>query len=215
MGLRDGHRFYYDYIWWLLRRAYVEKGRRLLARGLIARIPDIFFLVRTEIEALERGALDVAMAARRIGVRRAEWNLTLREQPPKFLRRGYAPDGEPGGADDDLLSLSGTPASPGQVRGRARVIYDVADLVRLQKGDILVTRQTDPAWTPTFARLGGLLLETGGVLAHGASLCREFNVPCVTAVERATSRIRDGDMLFLDGGSGVVRVLRDPTGGTA
>jgi phosphohistidine swiveling domain-containing protein len=209
MGLRDGHRFYYDYIWWLLRRVYVEKGRRLHACGLIGEASDVFFMVRKEIGALSEGTLDAATAATRIAVRRAEWEQTRIEQPPKFLRRGYLPDDEPLCGDADGLQLSGTAASPGQVRGRARVIYDVSELNRLQKGDILVTRQTDPAWTPTFAHLGGLVLETGGVLAHGASLCREFDVPCVTTVERATSRISDGAMLFVDGGQGIVRILAE------
>jgi pyruvate,water dikinase len=207
MGHRDGHRFYYDYIWWLLRRVYTEKGRRLHAAGRLAQPADVFFLVRSEIAALAGGGLDPATAARRIEVRRAEWEVTRREQPPKFLRRGCVPDGEPDVAGSDAHSLAGTAASAGQVRGRARVIYDVAELGRLEKGDILVTRQTDPAWTPTFARLGGLVLETGGVLAHGASLCREFNVPCVTAVEQATIRIGDGDWVLVDGGQGVVRIL--------
>jgi pyruvate,water dikinase len=55
--------------------------------------------------------------------------------------------------------------------------------------------------------LSGLVLETGGVLAHGASLCREFNVPCVTVVERATRLIRDGDTIALDGGLGIVDIV--------
>jgi pyruvate,water dikinase len=51
------------------------------------------------------------------------------------------------------------------------------------------------------------VLETGGVLAHGASLCREFNVPCVTAVERATERIADGDLVAVNGGLGTVDII--------
>jgi phosphohistidine swiveling domain-containing protein len=75
----------------------------------------------------------------------------------------------------------GIGASPGVISGRARVIYDVRELPSVRDGEILVTRQTDPAWSTVFARISGLVLETGGVLAHGASLCREFNLPCVTA----------------------------------
>jgi rifampicin phosphotransferase len=72
---------------------------------------------------------------------------------------------------------------------------------------VLVTRQTDPGWTPVFARLAGLVLETGGVLAHGASLCREYGLPCVTAVEGATSSIRDGDIIALSGSEGTVELV--------
>jgi phosphoenolpyruvate-protein kinase (PTS system EI component) len=55
--------------------------------------------------------------------------------------------------------------------------------------------------------LAGLVLETGGTLAHGASLCREFGLPCVTAVDGATERINDGDLIFIRGGDGIVEIL--------
>jgi pyruvate,water dikinase len=207
MGLRDNHRFYYDRIWWLLRRVYLEKGRRLHARALLADANDVFFLVRKEIAELGDGTLPPADAAQRIAVRRAEWQQTLEDQPPKFLRRGYVPGDEPAPAGAMARRLVGLAASAGQVTGRARIIYNVTELGRVGKGDILVTRQTDPSWTPAFARLSGLVLETGGVLAHGASLCREFNVPCVTVVERATRLIRDGDTIALDGGLGIVDIV--------
>ncbi len=207
MGLRDNHRFYYDRIWWLLRRVYLEKGRRLHRRSLLGQPEDVFFLVRKEIAELDSGTLGVGEAASRIGIRREEWLRTLKEQPPKFLRRGYVPDDEPASLGTTARKLIGLAASAGQVTGRARVIYNVTELERVGKGDILVTRQTDPSWTPAFARLSGLVLETGGVLAHGASLCREFNVPCVTVVERATRLIRDGDTIAVNGGLGTVEII--------
>ena len=55
--------------------------------------------------------------------------------------------------------------------------------------------------------LAGLVLETGGVLSHGASLCREYGLPCVTAVDAATSRINDGDLIALNGSGGLVEIL--------
>lgn len=205
-SLRDNHRFYYDYVWWLLRRAYREFGVRLADAGLLRHPDDVFFLARSEIDALRRRGPGEELVWTRIEVRRREWQETRRDQPARFLRGGYAAFADrPPSADRDRLQ--GVPASPGQVRGLARIAYEIADLDGLGEGDVLVTRQTDPAWTAAFSRLAGLVLETGGALAHGASLCREFGLPCVTAVEQATSLIKDGDLLFVSGDEGIVDIL--------
>jgi pyruvate,water dikinase len=103
--------------------------------------------------------------------------------------------------------LQGIAASPGFAVGRARIVYDVRELERVKDGEILVTRQTDPSWTTVFGRIGGLVLETGGVLSHGTSLCREYGLPCVTAVERATVRIPDGSRIEISGSEGAIRIL--------
>jgi pyruvate,water dikinase len=204
-SLRDNHRFYYDQVWWLVRLAYLEIGRRLHAAGKLASPEDVFFLCRPELERLKYGELAVSLAAERIAIRRAEWLETQRRLPPKFLR-GYAPYSDrPVG--EMSAGLTGIGASPGHAEGAARVIYELSELASVERGEILVTRQTDPGWTPAFARLGGLVLETGGVLAHGASLCREFGLPCVTAVEDATSLIRDGDRIIVNGSAGVVEIV--------
>jgi pyruvate,water dikinase len=214
VGLRDNHRFYYDQIWWLLRRTFVVKGERLHAAGLLDAADDIFFLNRAEQAELRSGLLPPAVARERIAVRRREWQQTKRQAPPRFLRRGYAPDeADSCGAKSGLLT--GIAASPGQARGAARVVRDVAELGRVQRGDVLVARQTDPSWTPAFARAGGLILETGSVLAHGASLCREFGLPCVTGVERASEYISDGDLVELSGSSGTVHILGSAEQGAA
>jgi pyruvate,water dikinase len=77
----------------------------------------------------------------------------------------------------------------------------------VKDGEILITRQTDPSWTTVFSRISGLVLETGGVLSHGTSLCREYGLPCVTAVEKATVKIEDGRPIELVGDEGVIRLL--------
>lgn len=213
-SLRDNHRFYYDRIWWLVRQVHLEKGRRLAATGKLAQADDVFMLGRPEIAALAAGTLDQALAAERIRVRRSEWIETQRTLPPKFLVRGYAPAEEAAPGDIDGM-LPGVGASSGEATGVARVLHDISGLAALQPGEILVTRQTDPSWSPAFARLGALVLETGGVLAHGASLCREFGLPCVTAVEGATARIGDGDLIRVSGSLGRVEILRAATDTTS
>jgi pyruvate,water dikinase len=158
-GIRDNHRFYYDHVWWLVRRVYLEKGRRLEARGLLPACGDVMFVSRADVPT-----------------------------------------------DASRNRMAGLSASPGQARGKARIVRDAAELPRVADGEILVARQTDPGWTPAFARLGGLVLETGGVLAHGASLCREYGLPCVTAVTDATRSIADGEIIVVNGSHGWVEL---------
>ena len=83
----------------------------------------------------------------------------------------------------------------------------------LEQGDILVTNSTDPGWTPVFSLIGGLVLETGGMLSHGACLSREYNLPAVTIAD-AAKRIRDGAWVTLDGDTGELQVLDEPVPGT-
>lgn len=204
MSERDNHRFYFDRVWFQLRRIYRSYGCRLAAAGVLAQGDDVFFLGTQEIEQALRGELPAAEARSRIGVRSRVWHHTLRTQAPKFLV-GYTAYAD-GAIAVEGKSRIGIGASPGVVTGKARIIYDVRELSQVEQGDILVTRQTDPAWSTVFSRISGLVLETGGVLAHGASLCREFNLPCVTALEHATEVIADGDLLTVDGTQGRVTV---------
>lgn len=204
MSERDNHRFYFDRVWFQLRRIYRSYGRRLATAGVLEAADDVFFLGSAEVDQGLAGQLDGPEAKARVEARRRIWERTLRSQPPKFLV-GYSPHDD-GATTSDSAALVGIGASPGVVSGRARIVYDVRELPAVKDGEILVTRQTDPAWSTVFARIGGLVLETGGVLAHGASLCREFDLPCVTALENATELIHDGDMLTVDGHNGRVVV---------
>lgn len=205
MSVRDNHRHYIDRNWYEVRRIYRSYGRRLVDAGVLEDRDQVFFLGTEEVEAGLAGALTGDEALRRVVVRRKVWETTLREQGPKFLK-GWAPY-----RDTPLpasgAAITGIAASPGTATGAARIVYDVSGLAAVRDGEILVTRQTDPSWTAVFGRIGGLVLETGGVLSHGTSLCREYGLPCVTAVEQATVRIPDGALVELIGDAGVIRLL--------
>ena len=88
--------------------------------------------------------------------------------------------------------------------GRVRVILSPQEATSLQPGDILVTRATDPGWTPVFALISGVVLEIGGQLSHGAIVAREYGLPAVVNVAGATRRIADGEKITVDGSTGVV-----------
>jgi pyruvate,water dikinase len=208
MAIRDNHRFYVDRNWYQVRRIYRSYGARLETAGVLNTRDEVFFLGMAEVQAALAGNLSGEEAARRVQVRRHVWEGTLRQQGPKFLR-GWVPfedSSRPSGAPAEA-QLQGIAASPGSATGAAHIVYDVSGLSAVKDGEILVTRQTDPSWTTVFGRIGGLVLETGGVLSHGTSLCREYGLPCVTAVERATVRIPNGSRIELLGSAGTVRIL--------
>jgi rifampicin phosphotransferase len=200
--VRDDHRFHFDRVWCEHRRILSEWGRRLNARGLLEELTDVFFLGADEVEQAWRTS--VAPTSQVVAARKATFEHARNCTGPRYLR-GDEPEGEdtqnPGG------ELTGLPASPGVAIGIARVILDISDLDRVQRNEIVITRQTDPSWSPVFPRIAGLVLETGGVLAHGASLCREYALPCVTAVLRAAEWIPDGSLIEVDGARGTVRIL--------
>ena len=115
----------------------------------------------------------------------------------------YRRNGVPAGA------LVGLPVSSGTVEGRARVILDVTQ-ADLEPDDILVTAYTDPSWAPLFVAIKALVTEVGGLMTHGAVIAREYGLPAVVGVERATQLIRDGQRIRVHGTDGYVEILPEP-----
>ncbi len=112
-------------------------------------------------------------------------------------------EGEDGG------ELRGVAASAGKATGRARVIIDPEQLHEVEDGDVLVCRITAPSWAPVFSRLSAAVSDVGGIMAHTAIVCREYGLPAVVGTGFATTSIRTGQLIEVDGNSGVVRVLED------
>ena len=104
----------------------------------------------------------------------------------------------------DAHKLVGLGVSPGKVTAVARVIHSLDEMQPLNDGEILVTRTTTPAWTPLFARIVGLVTDLGGPLAHGSIVAREYGIPAVMGTGSATQRIRDGEIITVDGTAGRV-----------
>src|SRR5207249_589060 len=115
---------------------------------------------------------------------------------PAFLHGDAPLEAAPRRAGD---VWQGRGVSPGLARGAARIILEARDLRRVARGEILVTPATDPGWTPVFARLAGLVLERGGVLAHAAIVAREYSLPAVAGLSNITQELNDGDWIEVDG----------------
>lgn len=97
------------------------------------------------------------------------------------------------------------PVSSGTASGPVKVLRR-ADEKRIEKGDVLVAYTTDPGWTPLFVNAAAVVLEVGGVVQHGAVVAREYGKPCVVGIDRVVERLRDGDVVEVDGTAGTVRI---------
>ena len=108
---------------------------------------------------------------------------------------------------DDQNELIGAPGAVGTVEGRARVIKTVDELAQLEEGEILVATTTSPSWAPAFTKISGAVTDVGGSMCHAAIICREYGLPTVVGTGRATSFIKTGDLIRIDGQEGTVKVL--------
>ena len=107
-------------------------------------------------------------------------------------------------------SLSGLGVSAGTATGRARIILntEAAFEREIESGDILVAPFTDTPWTPLFIPAAAVVVETGGMLSHAATVAREFGIPCVVLVHDATRIIGEGDTVKVDGATGTVTIVK-------
>jgi pyruvate,water dikinase len=112
-----------------------------------------------------------------------------------------------GGADAVEGELRGMSASPGLVEGLARVIFSPDQISEVQEGEILVAPLTAPSWAPIFGKIQATVTDTGGMMSHAAIVCREYGLPAVTGTGFATSMIKTGDRIRVDGSNGLVTVL--------
>jgi pyruvate, water dikinase len=110
-------------------------------------------------------------------------------------------------AGADIGHLAGMAASPGRVEGIARVVGGAEDLHQVQEGEVLVTRITAPSWGPVFGRIAATVTDIGGMMSHAAIVCREYGLPAVTGVGSATTAIRTGQRVRVDGNTGTVTIL--------
>jgi len=110
-------------------------------------------------------------------------------------------------SDGAASELTGAPASPGVIEGLARVVRNVREIADVREGEILVTSATSPAWAPIFSKIKATVTDVGGVMSHAAIVCREYGLPAVVGTGRATSQIRTGQTIRVDGSEGVVTIL--------
>ena len=193
-------------------------GRKLVEMGASTEPDDVMFLKYNELRYL-MGDPEGYDAKSIVAERRALRAEQEKIRPPDFI--GTATEDqlqfpylnlwgfpEKLGHDTETKGrIEGLGVSPGVIEGMAKVVSSPAEFDQVKQGDIMVCQMTNPAWTPLFAIIGGIVCDAGGMVAHPAVMAREFGIPGVTGTGVATREIKTGDRLRVDGTNGVVEIL--------
>lgn len=203
-----GYREYPKYI--LIQRNYIYKqallkeAEKLVQKGVIREKEDIYYLSLKELrDVIKTNRLDYGIISRR----KEEYEFYEKLTPPRLMTsEGEVIMGEYNTGNIPPGALAGVPVSTGVVEGRARVVLKLEDAI-VEEGDILVTKFTDPGWTPLFVSVKGLVTEVGGMMTHGAVIAREYGLPAVVGIDNATRLIKDGQLIRINGSEGYVEIL--------
>ncbi|HEU4560663.1 MAG TPA: PEP/pyruvate-binding domain-containing protein [Longimicrobium sp.] len=211
---RENTRFERTRAFGVIRRLFRAMGAWLAGAGALADPRDVFYLTTDELFGWLDGHSVNGDLRPLVATRRAEFEAyrQLPDLPRRFATRGPPalsalepvppPGGPPPAGPDGMLRGSG--CCPGVVRAAVRVVRDPRQPGELA-GRILVAEQTDPGWTLLFPAAAGVLVERGSILSHAALVARELGVPCVVGIPRLLDVLRDGEVVEMDGATGIVR----------
>jgi pyruvate,water dikinase len=210
----------------LLRDLALEIGRRLVERGQLTAVADVFFLEtddarsalfdgadRRETARVAKGRRAWAMAnpgPYACGDRPPEPPFELLPAPARLVNQGVLWGlaqlfGEPRPGQQEGV-VAGTPASAGRYTGTVRVVMGEHEFGKIRAGDVVVCPTTSPAWSVVFPSMGALVTDGGGILSHPAIIAREHGIPAVVGTGNATAVLTDGQRVTVDGSTGVVEV---------
>ena len=184
----------------LFRPTVLEIGRRLVHRGVVDAVEDVYLLTRQELEQTLLSAAPDDVGTLIVGRREDMARLVDVEMPEVIFGDEFAP----APPRDPQRTLRGTPSARGVATGPARVVRGIGEAGRVTPGDVVVIPYSDVGWTPMLARAAGVVAESGGLLSHSSIVAREFGIPCVVSVAGAM-RIPDGARIRVDGSNGAVQ----------
>jgi phosphohistidine swiveling domain-containing protein len=188
-----------------IRQRMLREGKAFVAQGRLDQASDIFDLKMTEIR---QAHADPTFDLRQARAAAMPFYEKLRQVKvfPHFIdsrgRMGQVPPPD----NDDPNTFVGLGVSRGVATGRIKMLHTPREKP-VKQGDVLVAYTTDPGWTPLFVNAEAIILEVGGMLQHGGVVAREYGKPCVAGIQGITTTIQDGQLVEVDGTTGVVRLL--------
>jgi len=113
-----------------------------------------------------------------------------------------------GEVQDDPMVIVGMPGASGKTQGPVRIVNSAHEAAQVQKGEIVISQYSSSVINLVLSKANGIVTDLGGVLCHAAICAREAELPCVVGCHTATSRLRNGDEVEVDGSKGIVRILK-------
>lgn len=210
MGVRflENHNYYMEQCSvGTMREAVYAVGQAFVKHDLIEHPDDVIHLSLDELKAVAKAPEEQRALVRE---REREYELRKRMKPPQTIGKIPKPK-EDGDSDEPKRGLDGNviygaSASAGRYRGKALVVKAGKPHAKVHPGDILVAANVGPDWTPTFAVIGGLVLDSGSLGQHAALVAREYRIPSVMMTKEASKVIQTGQMITVDGDQGIVEL---------
>ncbi|WP_297421844.1 PEP/pyruvate-binding domain-containing protein [Clostridium sp.] len=210
--IREESVFYLEKVAGCLHRIVLKLGTFLEKEGVIDKAQDVFFIFLEELNAAasektrireniekRRTAFEKVYAAHNKGV---HWFISTGSFPVFETKQKKEHEEK-----EDSNSIKGSAASKGIYEGPVCIVKSSAEFRKLRKGDVLVSTYTSPIWTPLFKVAGAAVTEIGSASSHAAIVAREYGIPAVVAIENATSLLKDGQKIRVDGTKGIITML--------
>jgi pyruvate,water dikinase len=202
-----------------VRLVLIALGEKLVELGVLDRPDDVIQFHYNELRAfignptgIDGRAIVAAARAKRQAaekIRPRDWvgTVTATQLAFPYLNLWGFPDKFHRSKEQEHGKVKGIAGSPGVVEGVARVVMSETEFDSLQTGEILVCEMTNPAWQVLYGKIIAVVTDAGGTVSHPAVLAREYGIPAVVGASVATTRIKTGDRLRVDGSAGVVEIL--------
>jgi pyruvate,water dikinase len=207
-ALREHHKYFLITIIDECKKVLMKQADNLVTKKVIKDREDIYYLSLPEIIQLAKGE-EIKELFQIIQNRKDEYVNQQAWQPPRVMTsEGEMVTPKTHLGDFPKNSLVGTPVSAGVVQGKARIVRKPEE-AQLHEGEILIAPFTDPGWTPLFQSAVALVTEVGGLMTHGSVIAREYGIPAVVGVEGALEKIKDGQLIQVDGTQGFVEIIEE------
>jgi len=208
--IREEGLFYIEKLTSCVRRLSLKLGTMLEEKGILSEASDIFFLFLEELGPVAAGQLDLqgkidkrqsaykkVYAAHEKGI---HWMIATGSFPVFNKKAKQAKNIE------NPNEIKGISASRGVYEGPVCIVRGPSEFHKLKKGDILVSPYTAPVWTPLFRLASAVVTEIGSAGSHAAIVSREYGLPCIVDIPGITTRLKDGQMVRVDGTKGIITV---------